>query len=104
MPGLIVKDGGTNEDPVESAVSYDRFLPVLVCVHLLQQKRKNHVVEEETTVPSTIPGAHPRDANQARDVLCLHRADERARRGREKRHLTERARRCTQRANDRVLT
>ena len=60
-PGLIVQDGGTNEDPVKSAVSDDRFLPVLVCVDLLQQKRKDHVVEEEATVPGTIPGAHPGD-------------------------------------------
>ena len=76
MPGLIVQDGGTNEDPVKSAVSDDRFLPILVCVDLLQQKRKDHVVEEKATMPGTIPCAHPRDANQARHVLSLHRADE----------------------------
>src|SRR6185503_15517216 len=49
--GLVVQDGGTNQDPVEPAVSDDGLLPVLVGVHLRQEKRKDHVVEEKTAVP-----------------------------------------------------
>src|SRR4051812_44364587 len=102
--GLVVQDGGTDEDPVQPAVSDNRFLPILVGVNLLQQKWKDHIVEEETAVSGTIAGAHPGDANQPSDMLRLHRVDERAGRRRKQRHLAERACRSAERADDRVLT
>src|SRR4051794_11805665 len=96
-PGLLFRI--ENQDPVQPAIADDRFLSVLVGVHLLQEKRKDHIVGDKAAVPGTVAGAHPRDANQPRDLLGLHRAHERARRGREQRHLAERAYRCTQRAD-----
>ena len=71
--GLIVQDGGPNEDPVEPAVSNDGLLAVLVGVHLLQEKRKDHVVEEKAAVSGAVAGAEPGDANQAGHLLGLHR-------------------------------
>ncbi len=100
---LVVQDGGTNEDPVESAVSDEGFLPVLVCVYPLQEKREDHVVKEEAAMPGAVAGADARDADQARDMLGLHRVDEGARCSGEQRHLAERACRCAERADDGVL-
>ncbi len=41
---LVVQHGRTNENPVEAAFSDDRFLPVLVGVHVAQEERENQVV------------------------------------------------------------
>src|SRR5437660_1359310 len=68
---LVVQNGRTNKNPIEAAVSDDRLLPVLVGVYLLQEKRKDHVVEEKAAVPGAVTGADARDANQAGDVLGL---------------------------------
>ena len=38
--GLIVEDGWPDENPVESGISDDRLLAVLVRVHLSQEKRE----------------------------------------------------------------
>src|SRR5689334_16637346 len=73
---LIGQDGGPNENPVEPAISDDGFLAVLVGVHLLQEKRKDQVVEEKAAVSGAVAGAEPRDANQTGHVLGLHRLDE----------------------------
>lgn len=80
VAGLIVEDGGTNEDPIEPATSDDGFLPVLVGVHLAQQKRENQIVEQKSAVTSAVTGSNPCDADQTRDLLGLHRAHERPRR------------------------
>src|SRR4029453_13519052 len=53
-------------------------------------------------MPGTVAGANPGDTNQAGDLLGLHRAHERARCDRQKRHLAERAGRCAERTDDGV--
>jgi hypothetical protein len=61
---LVVQDGRTNENPVEAAVSDDRFLPILVGVHLAQEKRMYQLVKEKASVPGTVTRANPGDADQ----------------------------------------
>jgi len=63
--GLVIQDGGANENPVDAAVPDDRFLPVFVGIDLAQQKREYQSVEEKAAVSGTLAGAHPRDAHQA---------------------------------------
>ena len=61
--GLVIQDRWANDNPVEPAVSDDRFLSVLVSVHFAQQKWKDQVVEEKAAVPGTVAGANPCDAD-----------------------------------------
>lgn len=100
MALLVVQDGGADENPVEPAVSDDRLLPVFVVADLAQEKRDNELVEKRAAVPGVVAGAKPRDADQARDLIGLHRAHQRPRCGGGKRHLPERAGGCAERADD----
>ena len=93
---LVVEDGGSNENPIETAVPDDRLLPVLVGVYVAQEKRKDQIVKKKAAVASTVTGADARDAHQASDLLGLHRAHERARRGGEQCDLAEWAGCCAE--------
>jgi len=53
---LVVQDGGANENPGKTALLDDRFLPILAGVDLPQEKREDHVIEEETTMPGAVAG------------------------------------------------
>jgi hypothetical protein len=99
---LVVQDGGANENPGKTALLDDRFLPIIVGVDLPQEKREDHVIEEETTMPGAVAGTYSRDADQAGDVLGLHGLYQRPRRGRQKCHFLEGAGRRAQRADDGV--
>jgi hypothetical protein len=76
---LVVQDGGAKENPGKTALLDDRFLPILVGVDLPQEKREDHVIEEETTMPGAVAGPDSRNADQAGDVLGLHRVYQRPR-------------------------
>src|SRR6185312_216397 len=99
---LVVQHGRANENPVEAAFPDDRFLPVLVGVHVAQEKRENHVVEQKAAMSGTVTRANPGDANQAGYLLGLHRTHERARCAREKCHFAERTGRCAECTDDGV--
>ena len=61
LPGLLLRTDG---NPVELAISDDRFLAVLVRLHLAQEKRENQIIEQEPAVPGTVAGSDPRDKDQ----------------------------------------
>src|SRR3954463_2308098 len=62
--GFVVEDCGTNQNPIEPAISDDAFLPVLVGVDLTQKQREDHLVENEAAVAGAVAGADAGDADE----------------------------------------